>query len=232
MTGRRNGAGHPCSVSVPNVGVNMVGRRQLQGKMLPRSYPHKSVEWGERRWASAGRVMGGSAAAWTRPPWPNSRDRRRARQSNRDSGNALGEWIKSTRLAQGVSQREIADRAGLSRSYVCDIEHGRSSKPSFECLERIAKALGVDRTDVLRMAGILDPVKAPEENIRERKHLSVYQSLNEANRTAVEAFARYLLSQEQHWVQVKLVDGDRDPDLDSRQLQNGPTLFDIVEIKE
>ena len=156
--------------------------------------------------------------------------RRRGRQANRDSGVALGVWIKTTRLAQGVSQRELADRAGLSRSYLCDIEHGRSTKPSFECLESIAKALGVDRTDVLRVAGILEPAKAPEENARERKHLSVYQSLNESNRTAVEAFARYLLSQEQHWVQAKLVDGDRDPELDGRRHQPGPTLFDIVEV--
>ena len=156
--------------------------------------------------------------------------RRRGRQANRESGSALGEWVKSTRTAQGVSQRELADRAGLSRSYVCDIEHGRSTKPSFECLENISKALGVDRTDVLRVAGILEPVKAPEENARDRKHLSVYQSLNESNRIAVEAFARYLLSQEQHWVQAKLVDGDHDADSNGRRLQDGPMLFDIVEV--
>jgi transcriptional regulator with XRE-family HTH domain len=156
--------------------------------------------------------------------------RRRGRQANRESGSALGEWVKSTRTAQGVSQRELADRAGLSRSYVCDIEHGRSTKPSFECLENISKALGVDRTDVLRVAGILEPVKAPEENARDRKHLSVYQSLNESNRTAVEAFARYLLSQEQHWVQAKLVDGDYDSDSNGRRLQDGRMLFDIVEV--
>ena len=71
--------------------------------------------------------------------------RRRGRQANRESGSALGEWVKSTRTAQGVSQRELADRAGLSRSYVCDIEHGRSTKPSFECLENISKALGVEQ---------------------------------------------------------------------------------------
>jgi transcriptional regulator with XRE-family HTH domain len=156
--------------------------------------------------------------------------RRRGRQMNRESGSALGEWIKSTRSTQGVSQRELADRAGLSRSYLCDIERGRSTKPSFECLESIARALGVDRTDVLRVAGILEPVKAPEENVRDRKHLSVYQSLNESNRTAVEAFARYLLSQEQHWVQAKLVDGDHDSDSNGGRLQDGPMLFDIVEV--
>lgn len=155
--------------------------------------------------------------------------RRRGRQSNRDSGSALGDWIKTTRIAQGISQRELADRAELSRSYLCDIEHGRSSKPSFDCLERLASALGADRTDLLRVAGILEPVRAPEENARERKHLSVYQSLNESHRTAVEAFARYLLSQEQHWVQARLVDGERDQATDGRRIQTGPTLFDAFE---
>jgi DNA-binding XRE family transcriptional regulator len=51
--------------------------------------------------------------------------RRRNRRTNRPPGSALGDWIKTTRIAQGVSQRELADRAGLSRSYLCDIEHGR-----------------------------------------------------------------------------------------------------------
>src|SRR5688572_23989456 len=118
--------------------------------------------------------------------------RRRSRQSNRAPGSALGAWIKATRTAQGVSQRELADKAGLSRSYLCDIEHGRSNKPSFDCLDGIAAALGADRTELLRVAGILEPVREPEENARERKFLGVYRNLNDHNRRAVEALARYL----------------------------------------
>src|SRR6188472_1815218 len=95
--------------------------------------------------------------------------RRRVRTANRAPNNALGDWIKEMRATQGISQRELADRAGLSRSYLCDIEHGRTGNPSFEYLDSIAIALGVDRTEVLRVAGILEPVGAPEQNARERK---------------------------------------------------------------
>lgn len=151
--------------------------------------------------------------------------RRRSRQSQRPPGTTLGDWIKSRRAAQGINQRELADRAGLSRSYLCDIERGRGTKPSVDSLDSIANALGADRTELLRVAGILEPLRDPEENSRERKLIAVYRGLNERNQLALEAFARFLLSEEQHWVQPKLV-GDPDGLGDRRDNQHGPTLFD------
>ena len=77
------------------------------------------------------------------------------------------------RLAQNVSQRELADRATLRRSYLCDIERGRGTRPSVETLDRIAMALGVDRNELLRVAGILEPALDPEEHLRERRLMAV-----------------------------------------------------------
>lgn len=155
---------------------------------------------------------------------PTRDHRRRNRRPATSPGGALGEWIKSSRTAQGMSQRELADRAGLSRSYLCDIERGRGTKPSVESLDGIASALGVDRTELLRVAGILEPVLEPEESARERKLIAVYRGLSERNRQALEAFGRFLLNEEQHWVQPTLV--DLDWPLPRRVLQTGPTLFD------
>jgi transcriptional regulator with XRE-family HTH domain len=162
----------------------------------------------------------------TVPAAPSAR--RRSRESLRPPGTALGEWIKARRAAQGINQRELADRAGLSRSYLCDIERGRGTKPSVDTLDSISSALGADRTDLLRVAGILEPLRDPEENSRERKLIAVYRGLNERNQLALESFARFLLSEEQHWVQPKLV-GDHDQPSDHRGDQQGPTLFDGVD---
>src|SRR5262245_58653184 len=71
-----------------------------------------------------------------------------------------GSLIRSARQQQGLSQSELARRAGTSQSAVARIESGRTS-PTVETLERLAGALrmdlelsvtttepGVDRTQV------------------------------------------------------------------------------------
>jgi transcriptional regulator with XRE-family HTH domain len=155
-------------------------------------------------------------------------NRRRARRPKQMvEGGGLGEWIKQKRAEQGINQRELASLAGMSRSYLCDIERGRGTQPSFEYLERIATALGAERTEILRVTGILDPAKDPQETSRERKLIAVFHALSERGQASLEAFARFLLSEEQHWVQPALIDDEsRMTALERRPAQTGPTLFD------
>ncbi|MER3487125.1 MAG: transcriptional regulator, partial [Chloroflexota bacterium] len=54
--------------------------------------------------------------------------------------NALGEWIRTTRITHGMSQRALAERAGVSRSYLCDIERGRGAQPTVATLDKLARA--------------------------------------------------------------------------------------------
>jgi len=152
--------------------------------------------------------------------------RRRGRQNARVTTTALGDWIKARRSGQGMSQRELADRAGISRSYLCDIERGRGTQPSVHSLDAIAGALGADRTEVLRVAGILDPPVDPEESLRARRLVALYRGLNEANQESVERFARFLLTEEHRWVQARLVDGAEEPSGQPVAIQSGPRLFD------
>lgn len=50
--------------------------------------------------------------------------------------------IREKREKLGISQKELADAAGITQSFLCDIEQGRS-KPSIEVAIRIAKILKV-----------------------------------------------------------------------------------------
>jgi transcriptional regulator with XRE-family HTH domain len=50
--------------------------------------------------------------------------------------------VKQGRKRLGLSQADVADRAGLSGSYVSEIERARGN-PSVEALARIADALGL-----------------------------------------------------------------------------------------
>ena len=50
--------------------------------------------------------------------------------------------IKEKREQLGLSQKELAERAKISQSFLCDIEQGRC-KPSIETAIKIAQVLNV-----------------------------------------------------------------------------------------
>ncbi len=52
----------------------------------------------------------------------------------------LAQAIKSTRSALGISQEELAARAGLHRTYISDLERG-ARNPSLESVAKLAEAL-------------------------------------------------------------------------------------------
>jgi len=55
----------------------------------------------------------------------------------------IGERIKTIRENKGLKQIELAEMAGISNSYLSDIEKGRTT-PSIRTLTRLAEALGVE----------------------------------------------------------------------------------------
>ena len=54
----------------------------------------------------------------------------------------FGTAIRSTRSEIGISQEELADRAGLHRTYISDIERG-ARNPTLESIRKLAVALDV-----------------------------------------------------------------------------------------
>lgn len=59
--------------------------------------------------------------------------------------NNLGNVIKNIRTKKKMSQRYLAEKAGISYSYLCNVENGKH-KPSFEILDKIGKALEIKFT--------------------------------------------------------------------------------------
>ena len=51
-----------------------------------------------------------------------------------------GKAVRKLRIAQGISQEELADLCGLHRTYISDVELGKRNL-SLENIERIACAL-------------------------------------------------------------------------------------------
>lgn len=60
-----------------------------------------------------------------------------------NTGKKLGSTIREGRTAMGLSQQELAGKAGVQASYIAYIENDRR-RPSLPVLRRIAQALGLN----------------------------------------------------------------------------------------
>jgi CheY-like chemotaxis protein len=64
----------------------------------------------------------------------------------------LGMAIRTQRTALGISQEELAYRAGLHRTYVSDLERG-ARNPSIESIEKLAGALQISVSKLFASTG-------------------------------------------------------------------------------
>lgn len=71
--------------------------------------------------------------------------------------NAFAKVLRQHRTRAGLSQEELAHRAGLSMRYVSLLE-GRKHQPSLGTLDALARSLGVSLTDFI--AEIEEQVRA------------------------------------------------------------------------
>ncbi len=61
----------------------------------------------------------------------------------------FGRAVKSARSALGISQEELAGRAGLHRTYISDLERG-ARNPSLKSIEKLAEALELSVAGLFR----------------------------------------------------------------------------------
>lgn len=67
----------------------------------------------------------------------------------------FGEYLKKLREKRGFSIRKLALAAGVSNSYLSQIETGQRGIPSHRILRKLARPLKVDYEELLRVAGYL-----------------------------------------------------------------------------
>jgi len=166
-------------------------------------------------------------------------DASRTELADSSDGRSLGQWLRRERMAQNLTQRVLAERAGVSRSYLGDIERGRGARPSVATIDRLANAIGATRLDLFRVAGMLGPTGGEDgQRVAERSILAVIRELSPEGRTAVERFARFTYHEEQTWTQAALlVDLDGAPALTTKPdhlplFHDLPTLGDHDDVSE
>ncbi|MBP0725115.1 helix-turn-helix domain-containing protein [Bacillus sp. RG28] len=62
----------------------------------------------------------------------------------------IGERIKKLRLQHGMSLTELAERAGVAKSYISSIERNLQSNPSIQVLEKIATVFHTTAENLLK----------------------------------------------------------------------------------
>src|SRR5687767_4168691 len=89
---------------------------------------------------------------------------------------AFGKLLRSLRLAAGLSQEALAERAGLSARRISDLERGTRRPPCFETVRMLADGLGLgqdDRDTLLGAASSPDATDGTPWQVRPEHHLPV-----------------------------------------------------------
>ncbi|MDX8362023.1 MULTISPECIES: helix-turn-helix domain-containing protein [Bacillaceae] len=72
----------------------------------------------------------------------------------------IGERVKKYRLQKELSLTELADRAGVAKSYLSSLERNLQSNPSVQFLEKISMVLDVSVNSLL-----FDEDEIPDEDL-------------------------------------------------------------------
>ena len=104
----------------------------------------------------------------------------------------VGNVIKRTRTRRGVSQEDLAAKAGVSSGTIADIEI-KDRTPKLTTLDKIASALGTTSEQLLKEAGLL---AASKEDAEITTLTSRIKDLNRRDRRIVDRLVDQLLEEE------------------------------------
>jgi transcriptional regulator with XRE-family HTH domain len=71
----------------------------------------------------------------------------------------FGAFIRSKRKATGRTQTRLANEAGITPPYICQIENEQAPAPSEGIVRRLAQALLIDETELINLANESRPPK-------------------------------------------------------------------------
>ncbi len=73
--------------------------------------------------------------------------------------------VQRARFRAGLSQEKLAEKLGISRVAVGQIERGETKRPNDETLEGLENVLGISRQRAYELLGILPPSDRPETGV-------------------------------------------------------------------
>jgi transcriptional regulator with XRE-family HTH domain len=107
---------------------------------------------------------------------------------------SIGDKVRATRKAAGISQEEVARRAGVSLNVINRLERGVILDPHYSTLRRIASALGVPVEDLVREHALAGNAEAPGTGPTPYEVGEVVASIPYAEGGQAEAFEEAVLA--------------------------------------
>lgn len=82
---------------------------------------------------------------------------------------AIGRRIKRYREDKSMTAAQLAERAGISRSYVSELENGKGDhkRPSAQVMYKIGKALGISMSELLGQPLITESPTRPSPSLQQ-----------------------------------------------------------------
>lgn len=69
--------------------------------------------------------------------------------NERKQGTILCDVLKSLRIANELSIKQLSQKSGISVSYIAEIEKGQKTQPSLDVLSKYSEALGVKKSTIM-----------------------------------------------------------------------------------
>jgi transcriptional regulator with XRE-family HTH domain len=107
---------------------------------------------------------------------------------------SIGDKVRATRKAAGISQEEVARRAGVSLNVINRLERGVILDPHYSTLRGIASALGVPVEDLVREPALAGKPEAPGTGPTPYEVGEVVASIPYAEGGQAEAFEEAVLA--------------------------------------
>lgn len=92
----------------------------------------------------------------------------------------IGHAIKLCRQQRKLTQTELADRVGVSTSYVSLLERGHRDDPSISSLEKIAKGLDIPITLLLFLAADDAELAGFNSDLRDKLSVATFDIMRQA----------------------------------------------------
>lgn len=122
----------------------------------------------------------------------------------------IGRYLADLRTEKKWSQRELADRSGISNTEISRIESGKRSNPNPSTLRALADALQVEYRDLMMLAGYIEDV-----HDQDKLYELVFKD-SDGNHVDVKLGIKEMFRRDEEWANVayrvarELSDEDRD----------------------
>lgn len=80
----------------------------------------------------------------------------------------LGAHLRAAREQAGLTVRDLAARAGITHPYLVRLENGEKRHPAADILMRLARALGIDDSELLAYIGVTPSLPEPRAYFRRK----------------------------------------------------------------